>query len=618
MRCGNALLARRQRTERHTVQTSRDPGTGTTLDKQVPARSTVTLRRTRPASPASERNVRLREEEMNQFLSFWRGESDTLTLFDIEMAEQTANSSPRTTSRPYLDLSPARIGAPLPDTEVAVGDTTLAEVMPGRLPENHQEMLKQRANPSHSNRTRQRRRLMLSELCSPGDGDPVKCRACFDEVAAPISLDCGHSYCRSCLNQLVRAGTANKMSWPPRCCFSWPRVDIGSIQPHLDEEVFSRYLNVFEEYSTRDPVYCSNKFCSLWIPSSQIQDNKEKFVSCTKCRVQTCVECKQGHDDHVGAEGTTCKNLEELMDERDRKLAETKLWKQCPSCKNLVERIDGCDQIQCSCGTRFCYKCGTNTSSVTQCRCYPPVYPFWGARQRPRQRLGTSQRRASRKFASGSGFSEPNASSSSVPLSGERLPPAEASRPAKLPHPPRCGLRRGLHANSGVSATDPHVNTPGLQKTTQPEPTLYSSLAWALPGYHEWDMREAGNDEAAPPESTYGDSKSTFGALGTSGYVSIPSHPTNADWLAAPAMSPSFEQQHWQSSQSQGMLTGTPRLVSAMQPLPFTAFPGGSQTWSASTFQHSDPSLLSGHMNQPRVDRYMVNHFRDANVGWLQ
>eukprot|EP00121_Abeoforma_whisleri_P007374 Awhi_evm1s6730 len=48
------------------------------------------------------------------------------------------------------------------------------------------------------------------------------------------------------------------------------------------------------------------------------------------------------------------KEDEEAMSEFCRR----KRLKQCPSCKNLVERNGGCNHMTCRCGTNFCYCCG--------------------------------------------------------------------------------------------------------------------------------------------------------------------------------------------------------------------------------------------------------------------
>merc|ERR1711998_750252 len=49
--------------------------------------------------------------------------------------------------------------------------------------------------------------------------------------------------------------------------------------------------------------------------------------------------------------------------------AELKKWlrkhaRPCPDCHVIVSRSEGCDDMRCVCGTRFCYKCGHKT-----CKC---------------------------------------------------------------------------------------------------------------------------------------------------------------------------------------------------------------------------------------------------------
>jgi len=36
--------------------------------------------------------------------------------------------------------------------------------------------------------------------------------------------------------------------------------------------------------------------------------------------------------------------------------------KQCPHCKNMVERNTGCPHMACMCGNSFCYNCGKDYS----------------------------------------------------------------------------------------------------------------------------------------------------------------------------------------------------------------------------------------------------------------
>ncbi|KAG1663531.1 hypothetical protein FOA52_003159 [Chlamydomonas sp. UWO 241] len=39
-------------------------------------------------------------------------------------------------------------------------------------------------------------------------------------------------------------------------------------------------------------------------------------------------------------------------------LSATQRWKKCPSCCQMVERVSGCNQMSCRCGSSFCYSCG--------------------------------------------------------------------------------------------------------------------------------------------------------------------------------------------------------------------------------------------------------------------
>ena len=49
---------------------------------------------------------------------------------------------------------------------------------------------------------------------------------------------------------------------------------------------------------------------------------------------------------------------EEKLDELFFNFARGNKFKQCPYCKNWVEKNEGCDHIACRCGNDFCYLCG--------------------------------------------------------------------------------------------------------------------------------------------------------------------------------------------------------------------------------------------------------------------
>ncbi|KAG9784263.1 hypothetical protein HRR83_001063 [Exophiala dermatitidis] len=203
--------------------------------------------------------------------------------------------------------------------------------------------------------------------------ESLQCAACLEETLNLILLPCGHQYCRPCLNDLIREGLANRGSFPPRCCTSplAGAINIASIQKHLDPHLVTRYFSVVEEFSVPDPVYCANPVCSRFFQHGDLRDLLDnKFVQCTDCGAITCVECKQSLQRHVGEDGRTCRENEDLMDAEDRQLANANRWRQCPNCKNLVEKTEGCNHVVCDCGTEFCYGCGGAISTVgPDCDC---------------------------------------------------------------------------------------------------------------------------------------------------------------------------------------------------------------------------------------------------------
>ncbi|KEF63741.1 uncharacterized protein A1O9_01719 [Exophiala aquamarina CBS 119918] len=172
----------------------------------------------------------------------------------------------------------------------------------------------------------------------------VDCQACREHVRKPIFITCGHAYCRQCLNRLFRTGTVNRGSWPPRCCGA---IEVEAIQNHLDEDILIRYVTVAEEFGNRNPIYCANKTCSHYFEQTRVSSTQGKFIQCTECDTRTCTECKQNSVEHIGVNQTDCKEVQDLMTQEDQRLAQSKRWKQCPGCRNLVERIDGCSHMSC-------------------------------------------------------------------------------------------------------------------------------------------------------------------------------------------------------------------------------------------------------------------------------
>ncbi|KAF7072590.1 hypothetical protein CFC21_077697 [Triticum aestivum] len=82
-------------------------------------------------------------------------------------------------------------------------------------------------------------------------------------------------------------------------------------------------------------------------------------ATCPGCSRAFCLLCEEPWDDrHDGGQGCAL----------DR-LAVGRSWMRCPSCRAMIDRIDGCKSMLCRCGSVFCYGCGSSRAEG-MCRCY--------------------------------------------------------------------------------------------------------------------------------------------------------------------------------------------------------------------------------------------------------
>jgi hypothetical protein len=95
--------------------------------------------------------------------------------------------------------------------------------------------------------------------------------------------------------------------------------------------------------------YCSNSSCSAFILPPNI---KGDAAIRPRYRINVCEACK----------GRECSGVICVGDVNGQKwlgLADSKKWQQCAHCKNLMEEIEGCLHMTCTCGTHSCYNCGS-------------------------------------------------------------------------------------------------------------------------------------------------------------------------------------------------------------------------------------------------------------------
>lgn len=200
-------------------------------------------------------------------------------------------------------------------------------------------------------------------------GDAVdespSCKLCMTDPgpADSVYVECGHIWCRECLNQYLAQVFTDRDQFPPRCCRP-NGFELGSIQAHLDDEVLIQVMEKWEEWSARDPTYCANIQCRAFVSEDRVEG---QWATCLLCKVVTCVECKAKKPLHPAPD----QHPEPVDDKENTKLAEKEGWKYCPNkkCNKLVEKIDGCDTMTCKCGQQFCYRCGSSFDGPFPCNC---------------------------------------------------------------------------------------------------------------------------------------------------------------------------------------------------------------------------------------------------------
>lgn len=198
----------------------------------------------------------------------------------------------------------------------------------------------------------------------PDEGVPPEIRECvcgetYTDISQTVILNCGCVRCVECLNENIRVGLESKANFPPKCCLS---IDVNDIAGYLQETVLARWDEVRAEYTDISLVYCANNQCSRYLGKETFIDDN-KWAICTACNVTTCPACL-----HLGSEhlANTCP---ERLEKMDKALMEENKWKQCPQCKNMIEKVEGCDHMECECGQQFCYQCGRSYTGGMPCNC---------------------------------------------------------------------------------------------------------------------------------------------------------------------------------------------------------------------------------------------------------
>lgn len=163
-----------------------------------------------------------------------------------------------------------------------------------------------------------------------------KCAVCqcqYQEKGPSImTAPCGHTYCCGCVNKLCDRAAKHEINFPPKCCGQV--ITLEDLEWFLTWEIYNKFQEKSEEFSTTNRTYCSNHECATFISPKAIDDDKAK---CPAYQKLTCTVCKAGAHEGDCLEDPTIQSLMTAAAEAD--------FQQCRKCKRIIELNEGCYHI---------------------------------------------------------------------------------------------------------------------------------------------------------------------------------------------------------------------------------------------------------------------------------
>ncbi|KAL8229499.1 hypothetical protein R6Q57_014399 [Mikania cordata] len=199
------------------------------------------------------------------------------------------------------------------------------------------------------------------------------CPVCLCDIEDGYRLEkCSHEFCRSCLVEQFESAIKNPVnSFPLRCAHEGCGalilvVDLKSLllNDKIDE-LFRASLGSFIGGSRGKYRFCPSPDCpSVYQVAS---DGIGRAFACGACGVETCTQCHLEYHPFL-----SCEKYREFKIDPDVSFKE---WikgkegeaRQCPVCMFTIEKVDGCNHIECRCGVHICWVCLDSFDSSDGC-----------------------------------------------------------------------------------------------------------------------------------------------------------------------------------------------------------------------------------------------------------
>ncbi|KAH0541499.1 hypothetical protein FGG08_004040 [Glutinoglossum americanum] len=200
----------------------------------------------------------------------------------------------------------------------------------------------------------------------------LECLACLSDSPASkaAKLPCGHIMCHDCLTRIFTLSVTDPQHMPPKCC-TQDHIPLRHVDRLFDIKFKKLWNQKYQEYTTKNRIYCPSKGCGEWIKPANIHtDNSgsfgggRKYGKCGRCKTKVCCLCNGRW--HVGKD---CPKDEETN--RFVEVAKKEGWQRCYNCSAMVELKEGCNHMTCRCKAEFCMICAAKWKS---CDC--PLFSY--------------------------------------------------------------------------------------------------------------------------------------------------------------------------------------------------------------------------------------------------
>ncbi|XP_065870868.1 ATP-dependent RNA helicase DEAH11, chloroplastic-like isoform X1 [Euphorbia lathyris] len=204
------------------------------------------------------------------------------------------------------------------------------------------------------------------------DDRSTACPICLCEVEDCYQLEaCAHKFCRSCLIDQLESAMRGHDGFPIRCAHEGCGMNIWltDLRALLSfeklEELFRASLGAFVASSVGRYRFCPSPDCPSVYRVAEPDMVRGPFV-CGACYGETCTRCHLEYHPYV-----SCERYKEFKEDPDLSLKEWRKGKEhvkgCPVCGYTIEKIEGCNHIECRCGRHICWVCLESFSCSDDC-----------------------------------------------------------------------------------------------------------------------------------------------------------------------------------------------------------------------------------------------------------